>query len=91
MAEDGALRAQTGKIFRLNDNFRLSRSLLSNFITVFQQQRAYAVQNTYHLWINIVQMILNELNRGSQISGVKLIRDIPSQRTELTALLHNGV
>ena len=48
-------------------------------------------RSTYRLWIDIVQMILNKLYRSRQISGVELIRDIPSQRTKLTALLYNSV
>lgn len=43
------------------------------------------------LRIHIVEMILYELNAGSEVSLIELVGNIPTQRTELPPLLHHCV
>lgn len=57
----------------------------------FAQHIANGLPRDTLLRIHFVQVVLYELNAGSEIGLIELVRYVPAERTELPALLDDGV
>ena len=50
-----------------------------------------SIKKLTSFWIDVIQMVHDELRAGCEVRSVELIRDVPAERPKLAALLQHGV
>ena len=46
---------------------------------------------TYLSRVDVIQVVLNELDGGAEITLIELVRDVPADRAELSPFLNRGM